>query len=166
MDETAGNGDGDGTGGIAPETALMADFTERTYRDAMSLVFETVNYLEGRGTLDRDELTPIGRARLAAEAMRHTTRLMQVVSWFLVQKAVAAGEMSRNEAQAPSRRLGAIEVCLGQSPGAEEILPPRMASLMIRSRALFEQALRLEAQMLKDPSETPNPVRDLIDRLR
>lgn len=151
------------TGG--PDGALTGVFTEKTYRDAIALVSETVSYLENQGIRDRDALSAQGRATFAAESMRLTTRLMQVVSWFLVQRAVFKGELTREQANDPARRLGSLEICLGEGTAGAEALPAGLQDLLCRSRSLFEQVVRVQDMMLHAPDGTESPVHSLLHRL-
>lgn len=150
---------------IGPDGALTGAFTEKTYHDALALVGETVSYLENQGIIDRDALDAQGRATFAAESMRLTTRLMQVVSWFLVQRAVLSGELTRDQANDPVRRLGAVELCLGEDMRGTDNLPEGMRDLLVRSRGLFEQVCRIEAMLLKEPDGAESPVHSLLNRL-
>ena len=65
----------------------------------MELVEETASYLDGEGRQESKLLSRNAALAYAAESMRLTTRLMQVASWLLVQRAVREGDM------APGRRL-------------------------------------------------------------
>ncbi len=78
---------------------LDAPFIEKTYGEAMGLVHQAAAYLEGDGALYREELGDALRPIYTAESLRVTTRLMQVVSWLMTQRAVLTGEMSAMEAR-------------------------------------------------------------------
>ena len=77
--------------------------------------------------------------------MRITTRLTQVMAWLMIQRAVQAGEMTRDEARQPEHRLGAKDICETSEPAAPAELPPRMSDLLQRSRALYERVARLDS---------------------
>jgi regulator of CtrA degradation len=144
---------------------FRAVFTDNAFHEALALVSETVDYQEGDGVLDRDAMNPVMRAVFATESMRLTTRLMQIVSWFLVQRAVQNGELTEAEAIDPSRRLGSIDLCLGEASGGSAELPGKMRDLLARSRNFFEQIVRVEAMMTNQEAKSVNPVQDLLDRL-
>ena len=57
---------------------------EKVFREGMSLVEETANYLDGPGRLDARVLERHGAIAYATESMRLTTRLMQLASWLLL----------------------------------------------------------------------------------
>ena len=63
----------------------------------MGLVEETANYLDGQGRVDSRVLDRPGTIAYATESMRLTTRLMQLASWLLLQRAIGSGEVSDSE---------------------------------------------------------------------
>ena len=74
------------------------------FRDGMALVEETAAYLDGAGRDDAKILPRMAALAYASESMRLTTRLMQIASWLLLQRAVNEGEMSQVEAASDKRR--------------------------------------------------------------
>src|ERR1700692_2550498 len=68
------------------------------FRDGMKLVEETAAYLDGPGRQDSRKLDRSASLRYATESMRLTTRLMQLLSWLLLHRAVNEGEMSLAQA--------------------------------------------------------------------
>lgn len=80
------------------ETFVASESFKMLFREGMTLVEETAAYLDGPG---RDESRLLARhaaLTYASESMRLTTRLMQIASWLLVQRAVSEGELSLSEA--------------------------------------------------------------------
>jgi hypothetical protein len=102
----------------APTTARRADVIsdfarselfDRTFQEGMDLVEETAGYLDGSGRQESKLLARSAALAYAAESMRLTTRLMQVASWLLVQRAVREGDMPAENAcdeLSPGRRRG------------------------------------------------------------
>ena len=86
---------------------VRSELFDRTFQEGMALVEETAAYLDGPGrawiqiAVDRPR-----RAGLTPASMRLTTRLMQVASWLLVQRAVREGEMDPLKACDARYRLG------------------------------------------------------------
>lgn len=70
----------------------------RLFKDGMALVEETASYLDGPGRSESKVLPRKVALAYAGESMRLTTRLMQVASWLLVQRAIKEGEMTPEEA--------------------------------------------------------------------
>jgi regulator of CtrA degradation len=97
--------------------------------------------------------------------MRLTTRLMQVASWLLVQRAVREGEMDPLKACDARYRLGG-ERALSD----EEVydLPIGLRTLLMRSERLFERVLHLDRRMYLDAGETeqPHPVLSQLEKLQ
>src|ERR1700710_3241494 len=90
------------TGGVKDFAA--SELFDRTFQEGMDLVEETAAYLDGSGRQDSKLLSRNAALAYAAESMRLTTRLMQVASWLLVQRAVKEGEMEAQAACAENYR--------------------------------------------------------------
>src|SRR3546814_16267279 len=88
-------------------------------------------------------MTPNDRMLASCEAMRIASQLTQVMAWLLVQKAVHAGEMTREDARAPEFRLAGKSVCAEAAPPVEGTLQPRLAELLERSLSLSLRVARL-----------------------
>lgn len=120
-------------------------YLDRTYDEAKSLLAEARIYLRCHEEADRDCMTELEGLRAVGEGLRLTTRLTEVLAWSMVQQALHRGEITREEAAEPRRRLGSRRICLEQDPlPGEGDLPPKLASLLHRSRSLYERALRLD----------------------
>jgi len=126
-------------------------FFDSTFEEALALTREARDYLTHAEPREREHLTPNDRMLASCEAMRLTSRLTQVMAWLLVQKAVHAGEMTREEARAPEFRLAGKSVCEDTRPPVEGQLQPRLAELLDRSLSLYRRVARLDA--LQDPPE-------------
>ena len=144
-----------------------SELFDRTFKEGMDLVEETAAYLDGAGRQDSKLLSRSAALAYAAESMRLTTRLMQVASWLLVQRAVREGDMAPEAAQDASYRLAA-EVQDTDRPDAVEPLPAALAELLGRSERLFERVRHLDARMYVDEriEEPPHPVLSQIERLK
>lgn len=123
-------------------------FFDSTYEEALGLARELRDHIAAEGGQGRPAPEAY-HARLhgSCECLRMTARLTQVIAWFLVQKAVHAGELSREDARASHRRLGGQEVC---EPGRElkgAELPPALADLQRRTADLYARVARLDAMM-------------------
>jgi len=124
--------------------ATMA-YLDRTYDEAKFLLAEARTYLRCHEPADRDSMTELEGLRAVGEGLRLTTRLTEVLAWSMIQQALHRGEITREEAAEPRRRLGSRKICLEQDPlPGDGDLPVKLASLLQRSRTLYERALRLD----------------------
>jgi len=139
-------------------------FLEKSYQEAMALTQDVANYLESESKNLRD-LTENSEVCYASETMRVSTCLMQVMSWFLVQKAVISGEITKKQARASKFRLGAYDVCLAKINTKGEMLPEEFVIFMNKAQNLYRQVVRME-QMYYGNSDAANPVHDLFGRIK
>ena len=143
-------------------TFVQSEAFRALFAEGMELVEDTASYLDGPG---RDESRCLGRqgaATYASESMRLTTRLMQITSWLLLQRAVAEGEITPRQAQAEKNR---VRLSGGRSGGAAasdfELLPMRLRELVGLSARLHARILHLDlliAQADAPPATPDNPV--------
>jgi len=153
----------DGIASGGPRSArVIEDFArselfDRTFHEGMELVEETASYLDGGGRQESKLLSRNAALAYAAESMRLTTRLMQVASWLLVQRAVREGDMEPDAACDPRYRLNERKI-EDQPVGTE--LPIALIEYMVRADKLHDRVLYLDRRMYLDvPTETEvNPV--------
>jgi regulator of CtrA degradation len=114
------------------------------FSEGMSLVEEAANYLDGDGRADAASLDRRAAMTYASESMRLTTRLMQIASWLLVQRAVAEGEITTLQAQREKDRvkLGPQEQISGDAEFAE--LPERLRDLVALTLRLHARVTHLD----------------------
>lgn len=146
-------------------TPITPKLVDTLYLEAMTLADEARSYFDREGASDRGRLDPVARVAFSCEALKVTTRLMHVVSWLLVQKAVQAGEIAGEEAVTPERRLG-------RATDSEDslrlaFLPVRAREIIDRSRDLYDRIARLDTQLVAMPADSEGSgARALLDRLR
>ena len=158
---------------VSPARAeVVRDFAgselfDRTFAEGMELVEETATYLDGEGRRDSKLLSRSGALSYAGESMRLTTRLMQVASWLLVQRAVSEGEMTTDEAGKDKYRLGAREICRGRRAENADLLPAKLLDLLERSMNLYERVERLDQLLYgKEQAPTAPSVHNQFNRLQ
>jgi regulator of CtrA degradation len=138
------------------------------FKEGMGLVEETANYLDGPGRQDARLLDRTGAIAYATESMRLTTRLMQLASWLLLQRAVSAGELSLADASKEKHRINLAEIGPGHTLMGFEQLPPALKDLVDRSLRLHERIQKLDEMLsAKTKFENPqaSPVSHQMDRL-
>jgi regulator of CtrA degradation len=110
------------------------------FRDGMDLVGDAAAYLDGAGREQAQALPRPVALAYAVESMRLTTRLMQIASWLLLQRAVNEGELTRAEASSEKRR---IHLSRQDAVSTDELL----SALPLRLCELIEMSLRLQARI-------------------
>ena len=127
----------------------------------MALVEETADLSRRRRAgQDSRRLTRAGSLAYATESMRLTTRLMQLASWLLLQRAVNDGEMSAEQAGAERQKVKLTGFATAtEGPGWDD-MPERLRELIGRSLRLQERVRRLDGAMEtgQSPSSPDNPV--------
>ena len=79
------------------ERRIFSQSFKPLYNEGMSLVERAAEYLDGKGRAEAKKMSRLAATLYAAESMRLTTRLMQVASWLLLQRAANSGEMTRDQ---------------------------------------------------------------------
>ena len=148
--------------------AVVDDFArselfDRTFQEGMELVEETASYLDGDGRRESKLLSRATALAYAGESMKLTTRLMQIASWLLVQRAVREGDMTAQAACEPRYRLADRPA---SEPSHPE-LPIALVEYLVRTDTLYDRVLHLDRRMyLDEPEEDAvNPVQSQLDRL-
>ncbi len=140
---------------FAGRVASSAQF-KALYAEGMALVEETASYLDGQGRAASKVLPRMASVLYVAESMRLTTRLMQMASWLLLQRAVNNGEMTREQviSEKSKVRLDSFNVDRN-APGWND-LPESF-------RDLVERSLRLQNRVALLDREIYRPSEDNID---
>jgi regulator of CtrA degradation len=138
------------------------------FKDGMALVDETAAYLDGPGREDSRQLTRAASLAYATEAMRLTTRLMQLASWLLLQRAVNNGELSAEQMAAEKAKVKLSRVARRTRGPGWDNLPEGLRDLVERSMRLQARVRRLDGTIGGDweaPSDPDNPVHRQLGRI-
>jgi regulator of CtrA degradation len=146
----------------ATQGQMTPKLVDALYVEAMVLADEARSYFDTQGRDDRLALDPIDRVGFSCESLKVTTRLMHVIAWLLTQRAVAAGELSRDQAGESGRRLG-------DAPATDRDLfarlPDAAAELVRASEELYDRVSRIDAgHFTAEPAGSP--ARSLLSRLQ
>ena len=123
-----------------------AQFDE-VYREGMSLVERTAQYLENEGRHESRTLDPTVSVVYATESMRLTTRLLEVASWLLIQRALKDQEISAEEAE---RRRSNVNLRTTGRPSHInhfEQLPAGLQELITLSFAFQDRIAQIDRAM-------------------
>jgi regulator of CtrA degradation len=121
-------------------------FLGRTYEDTMELLLSARHYVANIQPVEFAQIEPGEQLYLNCEALRMTARLAHVMTWLLVQKAVAAGELTPAQVRAEDYRLGGHAQCRTDTDAQVAASSPKLAELVAQSRRLFERVARLDRQ--------------------
>ena len=122
----------------------LAAFIEDAYQDTLSLMTELRDYLTAFQASKGDDTDVQTRTRVIAEISTITRNLTEGMAWLLVQKAVAAGEITQEDAHA--RSAGMLERAdeAADPPALDaKALPMEVRSYIDRTRRLHDQIHKL-----------------------
>ncbi|SON57200.1 hypothetical protein HDIA_3659 [Hartmannibacter diazotrophicus] len=136
------------------------------FREGMSLVEETAAYLDGIGREQSRELGRSASLVYATESMRLTTRLMQMASWLLLQRAVNEGEISQAQAGEEKAKVRLDSGIMAERHADWSELPVELRDLIARSFRLLERVRYLD-DAIYSPVAQPgsNPVSRQLEQL-
>ena len=155
---------------LGPRIVASGGFT-LLYREGMALIEEVAAYLDGEGRTESRGLPREAGFVYATESMRLTTRLMQLASWLLLQRAVNEGELTPENARVEKEkvRFSATPDSRG-GPGYSE-LPDRLKTYISNGDRLFERVQqfdKLERGGIAEaaPADSEGSIGDQLARLR
>ncbi len=124
------------------------------FREGMILVEEAAAYLDGPGRQESRVLPREDALAYASESMRLTTRLMQMASWLLVQRAVNEGDLTPLQARADKHRVTLTRQGLATPAEVFTRLPDRLQELALTSQRLQARIHHLDAQLYAKQDQT------------
>ncbi|MFB2562739.1 DUF1465 family protein [Rhizobium sp. IMFF44] len=142
---------------FAGHAASSAQF-RALYSEGMSLVEETAGYLDGQGRAASKVLPRMASVLYAAESMRLTTRLMQMASWLLLQRAVNNGEMSRDQVLTEKNKVRLDGFNVDRTAPGWNDLPESFRDLVERSLRLQNRVAILDREIYRptEPAIVPD----------
>lgn len=140
----------------------------KLFQDGMQLVEESANYLDSDGRkaakgLSKEEMTLYG-----TESMRLTTRLMQLASWLLLQRATKEGEMTREQFLDEKKKVKLDTLPVSVIDDAWKVLPQEFIDLVTRSLALQNRITGIDDEVYSTKvvnMPTQSPVEQQINLL-
>ncbi|MET0239799.1 MAG: DUF1465 family protein [Sphingobium sp.] len=146
---------------------IDAKLIEELYGEAVGLSDNAQSYLARDGAAARTALGVVDGFQFSCEALKITTRLMQVIAWLLSRRALGDGQVDLTEEGNERYRLG--ESCRSE-PHETARLPIEMRVLIASSESLYRRAQRLEERLMDRGQSAAlpggGPARELIARLR
>lgn len=143
------------------------------YDEGMTLVEQAAEYLDGQGRVEAKTLSRLAATLYAAESMRLTTRLMQIASWLLLQRAANSGEMTRDQVASEKSKVRLDTASAPSAAAGWQELPEAFIRLVDRSLNLQNVVRRMDDEIYRRPEITDsnaapsrsNPVSDQINLL-
>ncbi len=156
------------------ERRIFSDSFKPLYNEGMGLVEQAAEYLDGRGRVEAKRLSRNGATLYAAESMRLTTRLMQIASWLLLQRAANSGEMTRDQVASEKAKVRLDTASAPDEATGWEELPEAFIDLVKRSLSLQNLVRRMDEEIYARPTagdtvpqpRRSNPVSDQLTLLR
>ncbi len=147
------------------ERRIFSQSFKPLYNEGMSLVERAAEYLDGQGRAEAKKMSRLAATLYAAESMRLTTRLMQVASWLLLQRAANCGEMTRDQVATEKSKVRLDTASANDdTPGWGE-LPAAFRELIQRSLRLQALVKRMDEEVYgrnAGPDRKANPVSDQL----
>ena len=162
---------GDGRTIKLAERRVFSQSFKPLYDEGMRLVEQAAEYLDGEGRAEAKGLSRVAATLYAAESMRLTTRLMQVASWLLLQRAANSGEMTRDQVASEKLKVRLDTASAhDDAPGWDE-LPEAFRAIVEHSLRLQGLVRRMDEQIYGDAAKQAaraagNPVSDQITLLK
>ncbi|MBB6011075.1 DUF1465 family protein [Aquamicrobium sp. NLF2-7] len=151
------------------ERRIFSQSFQPLYNEGMGLVEQAAEYLDSRGRTEAKKLTRLAATLYAAESMRLTTRLMQIASWLLLQRAANSGEMTRDQVAAEKAKVRLDTVSAHEDAEGWSELPVEFVDLVRRSLRLQSLVRRMDEEVYGDALpqglERGSPVFDQISLL-
>jgi regulator of CtrA degradation len=139
------------------------------FKEGMGLVEEAAAYLDGPGREESRQLRRPAALAYATESMRLTTRLMQIASWLLLQRAINEGEMTLAQAATDKHRVRLARQDIACAPEIFEELPVRLRELSFKSLRLQTRVIHLDRCLFAGEDDArlpPSPIESQVARLR
>jgi len=156
------------------ERRVFSDSFKPLYNEGMGLVEQAAEYLDGEGRAAAKTLSRLGATLYAAESMRLTTRLMQIASWLLLQRAANSGEMTRDQVAAEKAKVRLDTASVDADTVGWSDLPAQFREIVEHSLRLQSLVRRMDDQIYGDLGQmrmaanirASNPVSDQIHLLQ
>lgn len=129
------------------------------YDEGMRLVEQAAEYLDGEGRAEAKRLSRVAATLYAAESMRLTTRLMQVASWLLLQRAANSGEMTRDQVASEKTKVRLDTASAQEDVAGWNELPETFCDIVTRSLSLQSLVRRMDEEIYGSEQTAPHRVR-------
>jgi len=140
------------------------------YREGMALIEDVAGYLDGEGRGDSRILSREASFVYATESMRLTTRLMQLASWLLLQRAVNEGEITKENARSEKEKVKFSATPSQRGGPGYDQLPEKLRDYIDKGDRLFDRVMQFDLLERGKMSELDpgiaNGIADQLARLK
>jgi regulator of CtrA degradation len=155
---------------LGPRIVASGGFTV-LYREGMSLIEDVAAYLDGDGRTESRGLPREASFVYATESMRLTTRLMQLASWLLLQRAVNEGELTPENARIEKEKVKFSATPSERGGPGYSAMPEKLRDYIAQGDRLFarvQQFDKLERGGIAEaiPAASEGSIGDQLARLR
>jgi len=154
---------------IGPRIVASGGF-DLLYREGMTLIEEVASYLDGNGRADSRLLPRDASFLYATESMRLTTRLMQLASWLLLQRAVNEGEITPENARSEKEKVKFSATPSERGGPGYDHLPDVLRDFIDKGDRLFDKVMQFDTlergTMADADAGTANGIVDQLARLK
>jgi regulator of CtrA degradation len=155
---------------LGPRIVASGGFTA-LYREGMALIEDVAAYLDGDGRAESRTLPREASFVYATESMRLTTRLMQLASWLLLQRAVNEGELTAENARAEKEKVKFSATPTERGGPGFTAMPQRLRDYIAQGDRLFDRVQqfdKLERGGIAEitPPATEGSIGDQLARLK
>ena len=154
---------------IGPRIVASGGF-DLLYREGMSLIEEVAAYLDGAGREESRGLAREVSFAYATESIRLTTRLMQLASWLLLQRAVNEGEITAENARTEKEKVKFSATPAERGGPGFSGLPEALKGFIGKGDRLFDRVQQFD-KLERGVSDAPSPgahngIADQLARLK
>jgi regulator of CtrA degradation len=132
------------------------------YDEGMRLVEQAAEYLDGEGRTEAKRLSRVAATLYAAESMRLTTRLMQIASWLLLQRAANSGEMTRDQVASEKTKVRLDTASAQADVAGWDELPDAFRDIVARSLRLQSLVRRMDEEIYGSEANAPRRVQQAV----
>lgn len=154
---------------IGPRIVASGGF-DTLYREGMTLIEDVAAYLDGEGRSESRHLPREASFVYATESMRLTTRLMQLASWLLLQRAVNEGELTVENARTEKEKVKFSATPSERGGPGFSGLPERLRDYIGKGDRLFERVVQFDklerGGVAEMPVEAAGSISDQLARLK
>jgi len=154
------------------ERRVFSSSFKPLYSEGMALVERAAEYLDGEGRAEARKLSRLAATLYAAESMRLTTRLMQIASWLLLQRAANAGEMTRDQVASEKTKVRLDTASAQEDTAGWSEMPAAFRDIVAHSLRLQSLVRRMDEEIyggaarFDNVRDDANPVTAQINLLR